>query len=193
MQLFIVTWWYRYGSLRPGNWLLIVILWIHILGCSVVLICILLLHVSILEQRFHVLRPPQNQGLLQWLMVKHKVPHSPALLLQLMLLCFNYHGYTMDKSSIKVKGELRSRKREENYLLPPADSPYIIWLQKTMASSSVWQMILLIWQVPLPTQLSLFSVSVSWHICHSKHPRVPDCWVRFECGLGWAWRCCSYV
>jgi len=121
---------------------------------------IYILYISNLEQRFHVLRLPRNQGLLQWLVVKHKVPHSTALLLQLMLQCSKYYGYTMDKSSVKVKGELRSSKREEHYLLWPADSPYIIWLQKTMASSSVGQMILLTWQVPLPTQLSLFSVSI---------------------------------
>ena len=45
-------------------------------------------------------------------------------------------------------------------------SPYIIWLQKTMASSSVWGTILLTWQVPLPTQPSLFSVSVSQNVNH---------------------------
>ena len=164
---------YEYCILSISNYSIQVVETILFLlcGCGVVLIYILLVYVSILEQRFHSLRLPQNQWLLQWLMVKLKVPHSTALLLQLMLLWFKYHGYTMDKSSIKVKEELRSRKREEHYSLWPADLPYIIWLQKTMASSSVWQMILLTWQVPLPTQLSLFSVSESWHnFCHVKYP-----------------------
>jgi len=33
-----------------------------------------------------------------------------------MLQCSKYHGYTMNKSSIKVKEELGSWKREEHYL-----------------------------------------------------------------------------
>ena len=110
---------YEYCILSISNYSIQVVETILFLlcGCGVVLIYILLVYVSILEQRFHVLRLPQNQGLLQWLMVKHKVPHSTALLLQLMLRYSEYHGFTMDKSSIKVKGELRSWKREEHYLL----------------------------------------------------------------------------